>query len=97
MHQIPNQAAVIGNRDRLSLRYAGQRPGHRVRMRGGVNIALGQGGMWNGHRRFAARAEAKLRRANQNRHIAVRMLVIVHELMSDWQFGIRERLSLIHI
>ena len=59
-------------------------------MRRGMDIALGQGGMHNGDRRLAAGALAKFSGADQHRHVAVRMLVFVHQLMSDRDFLVSE-------
>jgi hypothetical protein len=91
MHQVLDLGAVVGDRDRFGFGHAGQRFGHRVGVRGGVDIALRAGwGARNGDRRFAAGAQAEVGGTDQDGHVAVRVLVVVHEVVGTGHLVVGE-------
>jgi hypothetical protein len=85
VHQVAHLGAIVGDGDRLALGDTGQGHRHRIRRRRRVDIVLGQCRMDQRHRRLAAGAEAEFGGADEHRHVAVRVLVVVHQLMRHRQ------------
>jgi hypothetical protein len=48
-----------------------------------MNVALGQRRMDHGHRRLPAGPETEIGGADEHRHVAVRVFVVVHQLMGN--------------
>ena len=94
MHALADLGAVVVNLEALEAgRDVRQRRRYRVRVPklGIVKIALRQRHLRDRDRRLGGLAEAEARGADQHRHISVRVLVVVHKLVTERQFLIGER------